>query len=196
MRYSAAAAGAAARSGAQPRSGTKRHRLDPGARERRPRRVIRVVRVWQEQRVTLVAEAECELDDRGLRAREQRHFGLGIEVDAVDVAVAAGDRFLRLGQAADRRIAVDPRVEYRLAQGLDDVRRRPGLRVSATEIDERFAGSGSGSRDPAEESDEVLLWQPIEALGARTHSGMLLGGRRAVDRAVHRRSPAVRRRVR
>ena len=91
---------------------------------------------------------------------------------------------------------MDPGVEHRLSQGLDDVRRRPGLRVSATEIDERFAVCGSRGRDPAEKPDEVLLRQPIEALGARTHSGMLLGGRRAVADAVHRRSPAVRRRVR
>ena len=176
--------------------GTKRHRLEARSRERRAGRVVRVVRVGQEQRVALVAEAERELDDGGLRARDQRHLGLGIELDAVDVAVAARDRLLRLRQAADRRIAVDRRVEHGLPQSLDDVRRRPRLRVSPPEIDERLAVCGGGGRDPAEEPDEVLLRQPIQALGARTHSGIVLGGRRAVGDAVHRRSPAVRRRVR
>ena len=176
--------------------GEERHRLEARSRERRARRVIRVVRVGQEQRVALVAEAERELDDCGLRARDQRHLGLGIELDAVDVAVPARDRLLRLRQAADRRIAVDPRVEHSLPQGFDDVRRRPRLRVSAPEIDERLAVCGSGSCDAAEEPDEVLLRQPIQALGARTHSEMVLGARRAVADAVHRRSPAVRRRVR
>ena len=123
----------------------------------------------------------------------ERHLGLGIELDAVDVAVPARDRLLRLRQAADRRIAVDPRVEHGLPQSLDDVRRRPRLRVSAPEIDERLAVCGSGGCDAAEEPDEVLLRQPIAGAGGadafRDRIGRPTSGRRRRSSALARRPP-------
>jgi hypothetical protein len=91
---------------------------------------------------------------------------------------------------------VNPGIEHGIAQRLDDVRGRPGLGIAPPEIDERLAARGCCSRDSSEESDEVLLGQPIEALGARAHSEMVLGRRRAVGNAVHRYPPAARRRLR
>ena len=56
------------------------------------------------------ASASASSTMRGLRARDERDLALGVELDAVDVAVAAGDRLLRAGEAADRRVAVDVRA--------------------------------------------------------------------------------------
>jgi hypothetical protein len=64
---------------------------------------------------------------------------------------------------------VDVGTTRRLDERLDDVRRRPELGIAAAEVDERGAGFGGGSRDAAEERDEVLLGKPLDPCGAGTH---------------------------
>ena len=62
------------------------------------------------------ASASGELDDRRLRARDDRDLALGVELDAVDVAVARGDRLAAARQPAERRVAVDVGASSRLAR--------------------------------------------------------------------------------
>ena len=69
--------------------GLERHRLQPSARERETRGVVGVVRVGQQNRVAVVGERQRELDDRRLRAGDERDLPFRVELDAVDVAVAA-----------------------------------------------------------------------------------------------------------
>ena len=61
------------------------------------------------------------------------------------------------------------RVERRRAQRLDHVLRRPDLRVPATEVNERRPGLGCRRRNPPEQGDEVLIGEPLEAVGTRAH---------------------------
>ncbi len=79
------------------------------------------------------------------------------------VAVAAGDRLAELGQAAERRVAVAVGPRGALRERLDDVRRRPDLRVAAPEIDDGRAAVGRRGGDAGEQRAEVLLGQPVEA---------------------------------
>ena len=60
-------------------------------------------------------------------------------------------------------------LERRRAQRLDHVRRRPDLRVAAAEVDERRPVVRRRGRDTAEEGDEVLLGEPLEAVGTGAH---------------------------
>jgi hypothetical protein len=54
----------------------------------------------------------------------------------------------------------------RLSQCFDDVLRRPGLGVPASEVDQRRAGR-SVPRDVHEQRTEVLLGKPIDPPGPR-----------------------------
>ena len=74
--------------------------VSPG--ERRPGRVVRVVRVGQHDRLPLLGEREAELDDRGLRPRDNRDLGVRIERHAVLEPVPVGEGRPQLGQAAKR----------------------------------------------------------------------------------------------
>ena len=152
------------------RVGVERERLEPRAGERGAGRVVGVVRVGQEDGVALVGEHERELDDAGLRPGKHRDLALGVELDAVDVAVARGDRLARAREPADRRVAVDVGAPRRVDERLDDVRGRPELGVAAAEVDERRTSLGSGGRDAAEQRDEVLRREPLEPGGPGTHS--------------------------
>ena len=147
----------------------ERERLEPRAGERGAGRIVRVVRVGQENGVAFVGEHERELDDAGLRPGEHRDLALGIDLDAVDVAVALGDRLARAREPADRRVAVDVRTPRRVDERLDDVRRRPELGVAAAEVDERRTSLGGRRGDAAEQRDEVLRREPAETGGPGAH---------------------------
>jgi hypothetical protein len=49
------------------------------------------------------------------------------------------------------------------------VRGRPGLRIAATEIDERWPFLRRGGGDAPEQGDEVLLREPLEAFRTGAH---------------------------
>src|SRR5437867_2355650 len=83
-----------------------------------------------------VARGERGLDDRSVGAGIERHLGLGVELDTVDVAITRNDCLPCARQPADRRVPVHVRLECRRAQRLDHVRGRPRLRIAAAEIDE------------------------------------------------------------
>jgi hypothetical protein len=51
------------------------------------------------------------------------------------------------------------------------MRRRPDLGVAATKVDDGRPSLGSGSGDPSEKGDEVLLGQPSEPIGTGAHAG-------------------------
>jgi hypothetical protein len=53
---------------------------------------------------------------------------------------------------------------------LDDVRRRPGLRVAAAEVDECLALLGGPLRHAGEKPHEVLLGKALDTRGARAHA--------------------------
>ena len=118
-----------------------------------------------------VRERECELDDPRLRAGDQRDLALGVERDAVDVAVASSERFLRAREAPDRRVAMHLRSCGARRERFGDVRRRPELGVPAPQVDERRSFLGRGGGDAPEERDEVLLRQPFQAFWPPTHLG-------------------------
>jgi hypothetical protein len=103
------------------------------------RRGSPVVRVGQNDGLTLLGEHERELDDRGLRPRDDCHLGAGVERDAVVGAVPLGESLAQLGQSAKRRVPVHVRPLSRSGQRLDDMWRRPSLRVPSSKIDERLA---------------------------------------------------------
>src|SRR5205807_8940229 len=109
------------------------------------------------------------LDDRGLRPGHDRDLALGVELDAVDVAVAAGDRLAQAWEAAEGRVAVHVRPGSRPLQRLDDVRRRADLRIAAAEVDHVDAGLGHA----AQERGEVLRRQALEPFGAGTHGAIV-----------------------
>jgi hypothetical protein len=54
-------------------------------------------------------------------------------------------------------------------EGLDDVRRRPDIGVAAAEVDERRSIRGRRFGDAAEQLDEVLLRQSVQALRTGAH---------------------------
>ena len=74
-----------------------------------------------------------------------------VERDAVDGAVAVGDRLLGHGEAADRRVPWTSGRFAPAAERIDDVLRRARLRVAAAEVDERRPGPVAPPRrhDPA-----------------------------------------------
>ncbi len=88
LRKSAAADGAVSRSGCQPADGSRWHEAELGAGERDPRGVVGVVGIGEQDPVAALGQRECELDDRRLRARDDGHLAVGIELDAVVRAVA------------------------------------------------------------------------------------------------------------
>ncbi len=80
----------------------------------------------------------------GLRAGDERHFRVGIERDAVHVAIARRDRLARRREPANRRVAVHAGLERRRAQRLDRraaAGRSPGCR-------DRGRGSAGPPRRP------------------------------------------------
>src|SRR5581483_6231616 len=85
-------------------------------------------------------------------------------------AVADGESFLRAHEPADRGVPVDVSACAR-RERVDDVLRRAELRVSPAEVDERRASPRGRLGDPAEKGDEVLLGEPLEALGSCLHLG-------------------------
>ena len=96
---------------------------------------------------------------------------LGIDLDAVDLAITAGNRLERRGETTNARVAMDVRRERRGPQRLDHVRRRADLGVAATKVDHGRPGLRGGSGDPAEKGDEVLLGQASQAIGTGAHAG-------------------------
>jgi hypothetical protein len=64
---------------------------------------------------------------------------------------------------------VHVRPRGRARKGLDDVRRRPDLRIPAAEVDERLAVRGSGRSDTLEQRHEVLLRKALQPLGTGSH---------------------------
>ena len=146
--------------------GLQRNGLDEGTGQCRPRGIVRVVGVGEQQGVPFVAECERQLDVRRFRPRDQGNLGVGIERDTVDVAITRCDRLARPGDPADRCVAVHAGVEGCRAKRLDDVRRRAGLGVAAPEVEDRRPAVSRGRRDARQQVHEVLLRKALEALRA------------------------------
>ena len=151
------------------RRGVERQRAEVGAGERDAGLVVGIPRVGQQDRVAALPEREAELDDGRLRSRDDRHLAFGIDLDAVHVAVARGDRLARARQAAEGRIAVDVGPRGGFSQRLDHVRRRPHLGVAAAEIEDARPALARRFGDTAEEQREVLRLQSLEPVGTRSH---------------------------
>ena len=149
--------------------GPERDGLELRARERRPGGIVGIERVGQQDPLPFVGQRQRELAERRLRARDDRDLALGIELDAVHVAVARRERLLRAGEAPDRGVAVHVGAGSALRQRLDDVRRRPDLGIAAAEVDERRPIRRGCGGDTTEKRDEVLLRQPIQAFGSGAH---------------------------
>jgi hypothetical protein len=154
--------GARENSGAQPREGVS------------GRRPVRVVRIGQDDGLTLVGEHERELDNRRLGARDDGDLGVRVELDSVVRAVAVGQSFPQLGKATKRRVPVNVRPLGASRQCVDDVRWRPGLGISAPEINERFALRYRRSRNAREKCPEVLLRKPLDPGGPPVHRAIVL----------------------
>ena len=65
----------------------QRQRAELGARERDARTCSPDSRVGQQDALAALGEHQAELDERGLRPRDDRDLGRRVEVDAVDVAI-------------------------------------------------------------------------------------------------------------
>ena len=119
----------------------------------RPRTDSPGSRVGQCDRVAWSGNTERDLDQRGLRARDDGDLAVRIELHAVDVGVALGNRLAELGQAREGCISVHGRrvLARGFDQGVDDVRRRRDVGITAAEIDERLAGLCRRGRDSREE---------------------------------------------
>jgi hypothetical protein len=130
--------------------GIERHvgGVRPG--ERRPGWVVRVVRIGEHNRLPLLREREAELDDRGLRARHDRHLGIRIELNPVVRPIALGQGGAQLREAAERRVAVSGLQPGGLVECVHDVGRRPGLRVAPPEVDDRLTIERPVLGDPRE----------------------------------------------
>ena len=63
-------------------------------RERDGREVVGIAGVGQDDRAATLDRAERELHQSRLRARQHRHLAGGIQLDAVEIAIARSDRFL------------------------------------------------------------------------------------------------------
>ena len=87
---------------------------------------------------------EHEVREALLRADHRDRLGVGIELDAVAALVPLADRGAQVGDAARRRVAVVARVARRLADLLDDVRRRRQVGVAHAEVDDVLAGAARG----------------------------------------------------
>ena len=148
-----------------------RERRHLRARQRDGREVVRVAGVGQDDRAAALDRAEGELHQAGLRPRQDGHLACRVELDAIQVAIARGDRLLQRRQAGEGRVAVDVRTGGGGRKRLDDVRRRPDLRVPAAEIDQGLAVLGSGGGDPREQCREVLLGKTSDAVRGLAHPG-------------------------
>ena len=82
------------------------HALDGRAREHRREQVDRVARARHERDVAGAEQHPEQVHEPFLRAERERRLGLGIELDAVAVAVEVADRLPELRQPAARRVAV------------------------------------------------------------------------------------------
>ena len=158
----------------RPARGVEREPSLARCRQRHRREVVRIARIRQQDRPAALDGDLCELDQRRLRARDDRDLARRIQLDAVDVAVPPGDRLLQLGQAAKRGISVDAGPRGGTLQRLDDVRRRPGLRVAAPEVDHVRARRGHTPQEPC----EVLRRQPPQALRHVPHDAIVRIARR------------------
>jgi hypothetical protein len=147
-----------------------RERSAFGGREGDRGGVVGVAGIGQDDRAPALGRGERDLRERRLRPRHDRHLAARVELDAVDVRVARGDRLLQLGQARERRVAVDVGPRRRLRERLDDVRGRADLRVAAPEVDERLALGGRGLGDAREELGEVLLGKPLDPPRNQPHA--------------------------
>ena len=67
-------------------------------------------------------------------------------------------------------------VGRRALGGLDHVRRRPDLRVPATEVDERVALTRGFLGDAAEQLREVLLGKPLDSIRTPPHRAIVRRG--------------------
>ena len=115
--------------------------------------IVRVAGIGQRDRVAGSGDTERDLDQRGLRARDDGDLPVRIELDAVDVRVALGDRLAELGQAREGRVPVHRRglLARGFDEGVDDVRRRRDVGIAAAEIDQRLAGLGRHGCDAREQ---------------------------------------------
>ena len=69
-----------------PALGVEGQQPEVGSRQGDSRRIVGVVRVWQQDRVAALGKTQDELDERRLRAWDDRHLTRGIELDAVVLA--------------------------------------------------------------------------------------------------------------
>ena len=155
--------------------------LQPRSGERDAGRIVGVAGVGEKNGAAALHEDERELDDRGLRPRNDRDFLVGVELHAVQGCVAIGDRAPQLRQAAKRRVPVRAAIPGGGRQALDHVRRWAHLRIAATEVDDGLTLGGGRFCDAPQEVGEVLLRQPFQPLRSRAHP--------AIVRRSERRSP-------
>ena len=172
------------------RVAVERHVAGASRRERGPGRVIRVVRIREDDRRPALGEHERELADRRLRPRHDRDLGVRVELDAVELRVASRDRLAQRRQPAKRRVPVSRLLIRRLAERVDHVLRRPDLGVPAPEVDERLSLERRVPRDLGEQRREVLLREALDSIRRRTHGPYSL--RCASRRGGHNRAARVR----
>ena len=135
----------------------ERHVAGLSRRERRPGGVVGVVGVGQHDRRPALSEHERELADRSLRPRHDRDLGVRVELDSVERGVASRNRLAQRRQPTKRRVPVRGGVVRRRSERVDDVLRRPDLRIPAPKIDERLPVERSVLGNAREQRGEVLL---------------------------------------
>ena len=121
--------------------GPDRHALHRCAREPRREEMDRIARARDERDVARAEQHPEEMHEPFLRAERHRRLGLGIELDAVPVAVQLAHRGAQIRQAAARRVAVVARQQRGLAQLLDGDLRRRDVGVAEAEVDHVLAGA-------------------------------------------------------
>ena len=123
--------------------------------------VDRIGRVRHQRAVARLQNREGEVGEPLLGAERRDRLGLGVELDAVPVAVPAGDRDAQPCDAAGGRVAVVLGVLGGLDQLRDDVLGRPEVGIAHAEIDDVLT-AGARLRLEVVDDREDIRRKPLD----------------------------------
>ena len=124
-------------------------------REARREQMNGIARARHERRIAGSEQHPQEMDEPLLRAERHRRLGLGIELDAVAVAIELAHGGAQVRQPAAGRVAMVARDERGLAQLLDGDLRWGHVRVAEAEVDHVLARTAKLELEPLDLGERV-----------------------------------------
>ncbi len=107
-----------------------------------------------------------------------------VELDPVERGVAIRNRLAQRGQPAKGRVTVRRGLVRGRSESVDDVLRRPNLRIPAPKVDDRLPPECRVPGNLSEQRSEVLLGQPFDAVWGRAHGAIVFSRACPAGRAI------------